>query len=772
MDQLCPATQVLSANLDESARCQRAAAGEHAALTLSSPLSSLAELGQLFLLELRRGAWLDAYLLACGMNQIAEDYLHPDPFALGQIAGYLASLRPPFGRWAGSLAAALGRALAWLRRRSAATQRVAAWQAGLATLVQELADAVAGEPPVVAGSRASLAGEAVVASLPLFPQGLLHEVLRLPPCFTRFDQQPADLARTVAEFAQRWPDRHRRLLVVGLRTSGSYLAPLYASYLKHNDYVDVSVLTLRPGRPFWPQERALLQAVVRCDGLVLLTDDPPATGGSLVRAAAMLEACDVPTAAIVLLLQLFGAPGTFPPALGKYEAVLLPWQKWAIHEQFAAPAVRAALSELLGPATRVTHVERLPLKPNPGGRSHARALYSVRLAGEGGGQQQQRVLVKGAGLGYLGRHVLAAARPLRRYLPQVYGLRAGLLYRAWLPARRALAASPESVTPDEVAGIAAYVAERRMALPAAVDATPGFWGLWPAWEVAANIVSRAYASGWTAARVLGVDRAMLRLTRVAQPCVIDGNMAPALWFRGMPGKPPLKAGWEGRAFAGGPKQMACHDAAFDIASLAAGLDVAAPLSPAAAAAALHLRATYEALTGEAIGAERWLLYQLAYLWRERRLGAVMPSAARQALARAMQRYWAEVLFHDVAAPAGGELVAIDIDGVLETTAMGFPSLSPAGALALRALARHGYRPILATGRSLGEVRERCHSYPLAGGVAEYGAVTYDHATGRVRSLLSAGQGADLDALRRALGELGVALEDGHEYSVRAYRVDA
>jgi hypothetical protein len=79
---------------------------------------------------------------------------------------------------------------------------------------------------------------------------------------------------------------------------------------------------------------------------------------------------------------------------------------------------------------------------------------------------------------------------------------------------------------------------------------------------------------------------------------------------------------------------------------------------------------------------------------------------------------------------------------------------------------------LATGRSLGEVRERCDAYCLAGGVAEYGAVIYNHHTGGVRTLLTEAQLADLDRFRSALGKVeGVRLDPDFRCSIRAYRLN-
>src|SRR5205814_365637 len=88
---------------------------------------------------------------------------------------------------------------------------------------------------------------------------------------------------------------------------------------------------------------------------------------------------------------------------------------------------------------------------------------------------------------------------------------------------------------------------------------------------------------------------------------------------------------------------------------------------------------------------------------------------------------------------------------LETDTLGYPTLSPAGALALRALLAHGYRPVLATGRSTGEVRERCRAYGLPGGVAEYGSAIYHAATDRTCSLVGPAEAASL-ARQRGRGD--------------------
>src|SRR5207302_611064 len=97
--------------------------------------------------------------------------------------------------------------------------------------------------------------------------------------------------------------------------------------------------------------------------------------------------------------------------------------------------------------------------------------------------------------------------------------------------------------------------------------------------------------------------------------------------------------------------------------------------------------------------------------------------------------------------------------------------TPTAALGLRSLLAHGFRPVLATGRSADDVRDRCRAWGLSGGVAEYGAVTYgtDRDELHIAPLTPAGN----DALRRLREVLDddpdVDLDPCHRASVRASR---
>lgn len=736
-----------------------------APLVVKSLLSDLATLAPSLVEEVRRGSWLDAYLVSAAMGQIAEDHLHPEVYPLDRAADYFAAHGSAAATIAGRSLAAItdaGRAMAH-RRPTAA--RVHRWQRQLAGLVDALADASSGRLPAAArhGDLLRTSSE-LLRGLDQLPQSLRRAVNRLPACFASFDQQPGDVARLAGQFRDRWPERSTPLLPVGVRTSGSYLAPLCAASLRADGYEDVRVLTIRPGRALLRHELELVRSVARRGGLALVTDDPPVTGSSIAETARQLERAGFTSAAILLLLPVFGAEARLPLALSAYEAVVLPSERWTVTEKITPAAVKAALSMLLRPRTTVLGVESVPLKSRGRARGHVRALFRVDLHDSAtDARGQKRVLVEGVGLGHLGRHALAAASSLERFSAPVLGLRDGLLYREWLPDSSRVGSVDKRDERSVATAIAAYVSERHRALPVAEDVSLRLTGESPAWEVASTTLSATFGRAWPLAKVLLTDLAAKRLLRVRRPSVVDGNTDLGQWFfRDASRRSLVKVNVGEDMFSNlGP---ACFDAAFDLAGATARAGTSSFVR--------QLRRAYAELGNEPVDEERWLLYELAHLWSRERTQPEEEAELRRARSRALQRYFADVYFADLDGSAPGPLCALDVDGVLETEHLGFPALTPAAALALRALLLHGYRPVLATGRSLEEVTERCRAYGLAGGVAEYGAVSFESGTGAVRSLLPEAAADALESIRSALRAAdGVHVDPDYRFAVRAYTLE-
>jgi hydroxymethylpyrimidine pyrophosphatase-like HAD family hydrolase len=107
--------------------------------------------------------------------------------------------------------------------------------------------------------------------------------------------------------------------------------------------------------------------------------------------------------------------------------------------------------------------------------------------------------------------------------------------------------------------------------------------------------------------------------------------------------------------------------------------------------------------------------------------------------------------------------------VLDRRIFGFPTTTAAGIRALQLLHAHGLAVAVNSARSAREIKEYCSAYGFVGGVAEYGSYVFDAVANKDCNLVSTEALAQLDELRRALRQIpGVFLNDGYQYSIRAY----
>ena len=748
------------------------------------------------------GGPLDAFLLAAGLSQIVEDYFHREAFVRQRaVRVQQRSTYALLGPLASTAAA--GATIASQARALDPRRRVVARTAGsLRLLVEDLAFAAVGDPDGTL-ERASRSWSELRPLLGRFPECLRETVLRLPDPFYRFDQTLDDCRVLAGMVADRWPDRDRPLLVVGVRTSGTYLAPLYAALFRGEGYGEVQVVTVRPHQRWRRREDAQVRAAVGRGALVLVVDDPPSRGHAVARIAADLEQRGADRESIVLVLPLFGPESSLPEPLHRYEAIVLPWRDWSIQQRLDPRSVEGALKAMLvgrdlarfaGGRMRVADVgsvRRTDPKASSDvaeGRRHVSARYRALFVSEDGETVVEHVDVSGLGPGYFSSRARDLAAALAGSVTEPLGIEGGLLYMREPPpeTRIQLPASP-TVLEDMVS----YVVRRREAL--AVERDPSIRVLDDdmVWRVVADALGKALLGAARALAYPITHAVSRRLVAVSTPSVIDGNLTLSQWsvLPGTSRERLLKSGWLGR--------LTCYDAAFDLAAAAAAVEVEELALAADGAgersAAERLLQAFCDQTQEEIDAERWLLYQLVELstrmaYLNRALVAAGASGdghdrasmehwlvTRRALARAHQRYIHGVFFSDLEPADTGPLCALDVDWVLETIWLDFPAIAPAGALALRALLHHGFRPVLATARSLDEVRERCRAYSLTGGVAEFGSVVYDHVRDVVLPQVSPEDQAGLERLREVLtGMSGVYLDPAHRYSVRAvrYRVDA
>jgi len=140
------------------------------------------------------------------------------------------------------------------------------------------------------------------------------------------------------------------------------------------------------------------------------------------------------------------------------------------------------------------------------------------------------------------------------------------------------------------------------------------------------------------------------------------------------------------------------------------------------------------------------------------------------LTRTVNGYLAGLYLSGIDSRETGDVWAVDLDDTLETDWLGFQATSPAGALGLRTLAAHDQLVLTSTGRSLAEVRDRCETFGIAGGIAEYGSVAWDDRHRRSLPTITAEALRCLENLREAiLDETDIVVDPRYQHTLRLFR---
>jgi adenine/guanine phosphoribosyltransferase-like PRPP-binding protein/phosphoglycolate phosphatase-like HAD superfamily hydrolase len=710
----------------------------------------LDDVGPLVDQAISSGDTTDAFLLAAGASQILRDFLEDDPGHLLRAAAIFDERR--LGPAGSALSRTASLASSALRRRSDSRRRALTLAADqLDAVITDLAAGVhSGElPPDTHGAVVRILSDIASQDVPTGADGV-----RQPSCFRSFDQHPRDLQSLARLVVDRHSPTRARFVVVGVRTSGSYLAPLLAEALGLAGCDPVPWVTVRPHRPPSPSVRSRLLDLAADGVRALVIDDPPTSGGSVDCVVTLLETLGFSPSQVTLALATL-AQTELPERLQRHDAVVLDWSDWDIHRRLSPLSVRSMLQDLWADVD-IDGLSPFTLPEDAMARGHERAGFRVTAA-QSGRQSTLSIVAEGAGLGFLGRHVLAVSDALPGLVPHVVGFNDGIVVRQWIPDEARVHLDTEARVRQAVH----YVSSRRSELPARRDAAATMIGQKPAWEVASRILASPYGIVGLAMRSGGLDAAVRSLLTPQTPVVVDGQTGSRSWFE-VDGS-LVKVSFSERSYSN--LDLACYDAAYDAAGVALGATTRELVEVA--------REAFESESGVMVDPERWLLYRLVHLWDLRRLDQLAADVAEVAASRVWQDWAATRLLGGSLDHGDGPICAVDVDGVLETSRLGAPVLTPSAAAGLHALDAHGYRTVLATGRSATELEDRCARYGLLGGVAEYGGVVYDHRTGVAHELIDEEARAALAAGREFLSGIpGVWLAAHHRASIRAYRLDA
>ncbi len=711
------------------------------------------------------------FLLSCGLLNCIDEYRRGPAL---RLPGRLATSGP--GRGAARFVETFS-SNAWSRRHIDRWREQ--WLASLDNFLSLVLRHV--EPASVADAGHRLLA---VLELPL-PGDLQTQVVGTPTPFSRLDLTFRDLLALGDTFMERFPNRMQSILVVGVRTSGSYFAPLLKALLKIRSYQSVELLTIEPNKGVGRWESKELSRYAALHYLALIVDDPPYTSRTVLAALDSVGRAGFEPANIKFIAATHPAKRTWFKWFPEDNVITLLPERWYKSKLLEPKAVELRLAEYFR-AQRFTHVSVVASSRAEEYNAHLRSItsdersirlkriFEVQLGTPQGELQTKFVLAKSVGWGWFGYHAFLIGYRLAGVVPPILGLREGILYTEWYPQTDGEVSENHT---ELIEASAKYVAARTRLLRLkgdkanSIDLKRYNNGI----QLLGKALSRAYGPVLT-------DRLMQsRLGTLLQkrPCpfhaLIDGNMHHKEWIRGPQGL--LKTDFEHHGM--GKAALNLTDPAYDLADTIMDFGLLPEEERS-------LISQYITQSGDAEVEQRLFLHKLlAGLWemneiREQLFSSPRGSAAQRDYHRRFMAAW-NFLTVQAARHCGSlckqpkdlgwraPLVMLDIDGVIDRRLFGFPCTTVAGIQALSILSEHEFSVALNTARSVVEVKNYCDAYSLSGGVAEHGSWLWDAVRQQERVLISEETARQLEEMRHHLQRIpGIFLDERHQYSIRAF----
>jgi HAD superfamily hydrolase (TIGR01484 family) len=592
-----------------------------------------------------------------------------------------------------------------------------------------------------------------------------------------------DVLSLMDKFIATGIDRDTPVTIIGLRTAGLYFAPLAKVYLTSRGFGDVSWMTLRPKSGISHSEKTTLRSLKSKRSHVIVMDDYPNSGDTLLLAFGILQKFGMKEGNITLAVPLHPKKGEVMLKVQRTSGanvIILEHSELHKRKLLEPAAIEPMIREYYNKAEcrnvavregRETELlnEQLSLHYRDGFQARLKRVYDIHTAGNVVEDPPKRVIGKSVGWGWFGYHAIIIAERLHGFIPKPIGLRNGLLFSEWKEPT-----GPKLLTDGTYKRFSSYIAARAKRLSLAEDprfGNPDYgWG----WLEIVAMLRRSY--GFYTGRVCETaltDRLRKRIHFT--PSVIDGSMRPWEWIHS--NSDIYKVDFEHHTF--GAPELDFVDPAYDLAATVFEFDLSNGSEE-------ELLKQYEKESHDKTVRDRILLYKLVYGSVRRRKAAEFAyeeaSHARREevnkryirahdfLVYTMNRFAAGAIPRQHELQWSDKLFFMDLDGVFDTEVFTFPHTTASGLAALTKLQQNGFSVVLNTGRSVAHVREYCSSYNLQGGLGEYGSVFVDNIGGKEISLIDDEGEKQLNDCREIIGKLPrVFLDPDYRYSIRAYR---
>ena len=731
----------------------------------------------------RSEVWTNVHLLAGTLTNSVDDYLLGDRYDLSKVAGKFPFLRPGV-RGAERVLNTSG------PRRAQRHRRLLAWREKWSAAIDELLlqSFVNGTlTPVISNQTKQRCLELLRAEL---PSDLLNERVRIPAYFRSRDFTHFDAIFLGRKFLTKYPDSNRPVLIAGLRTAGSFLAPLICAFLRNQGFCDADWVSFRPRKALSAHETNKLQQAFSKGARVAIVDEPVLSGSTVAKTVSILRGVGFSNNDIVSLLPVDPAfqqwkDSVYIQSLSGIGFVPLEPQERYKQRFVESTEIDQLLNEYfrhLGyESARVTTSARLEAfnhewwsRPPEKADSRMKRIFEVELSGPQG-TEIRYVLAKSVGWGWMGYNSFLAGEQLRDCVPPMLGQRNGILFTEWLPQD-----GTETLNGIDRASlietVSSYIASRARSLKFEGNISAGFGreGSNRTFDHLAGVLAKAYSSRVVAALKRPAIRQQLDKQKPPTLALADGRMAYREWIRA--GSRLLKTDFEHHGQ--GKNETCTVDPAFDLADAILQFGLSKDESA-------QLIQQYTEMTGDEISSSRLFINKLAAgTWSQ--VWAINSMHDRRQLRRQKdyhRQYLAawNFLVTETVRECGNlchkpseivwrnPIIALDIDGVLDRMVFSFPSATAAAIQAVSIFHTHGCTIALDTARTLREVKEYCNAYGFAGGAAEYGSVVWDAVSDRALPLVSRESFEQLKEIRKALENIpGVFLNEDYEFSVRAF----
>ncbi|WP_111307977.1 HAD hydrolase family protein [Confluentibacter sediminis] len=635
----------------------------------------------------------------------------------------------------------------------------------------------------------SAALELADLSRTVLPKKMLNQAVTSPRAFRCQDLTPYDVLTLSKKYCLENTDKNKPILIIGLRSAGSYFAPVLRADLAKRGYNNISMVTLRPKKGASRNEKEKIQEFVNLDGNIVIIDEPIYVGLTLKICVKILDELKVQRQSVSVLFPLHPSATDLnkteaPSALKGCHFITSSPDEYFKYGRLKKDEVEKQLEEYFlardyKKATLITDTnvhkfnETLSNQSENSWTEHLKRVYGVQLERQSGEVEIQYIVAKSVGWGWQSYREFFAANCLKGFVPSILGLRDGILYYEWIEN------SPNSAKKIDrnkiIEIVSEYLAARVKGLSFEEDPSSFISET----QVGMLLVYRNHSTTLLGRITNSLKRKAFnyRLSTLTCPnaCLIDGNMRIADWLKHE--FELVKTDYAQHGL--GKIEVNVTDPAYDLANSVLSFELSEQEE-------MDLMQMYMSISGDINIAERITLYKvLTGLWsmqqsrfrlhdnklssRHREYSDDFIKAWTFTMIQ-LARYTASFVPKLEAKSPFNTIVVSDVDGVIDQHIIGIPSNTPSGIEALSLLHMNGYPIVLNTARSVYDVKEYCKAYGFLGGVAESGSYIWDAATDKEQILVSAETLTKIERVKLALEDIpGVFTNPYYKYSIKAFK---